>query len=392
MSADGSDEGEMMSERAGTFVPQRGGYTAFVPKPLPPKDLDLDEGLLLLLSKADTALARLDGVTQVLPNPDLFVAMYIKKEALLSSQIEGTQASLRGVLEFEADLQPEEDINEVREVINYIQAMGHGMEKLEFSEFSIDLLNEIHRFLIRGTRGGHKNPGTIRTEQNWIGIPGASIQDAMYVPPPPDLVPDLMRNLEEFIQQPDKIPLLIKASLIHAQFESIHPYLDGNGRMGRLLITFFLYSRGMLSKPLLYLSFYLKKHQQEYYRILNDIRYSGNWEAWIAFFLTGVIETSTNSVETAKKIIGLRSDLVNTLLEKNIGGVTALKFIDVLFETPLITVSRAAGALDISRQTANALVKKFEDAGILVEITGNKRYKRYVFSDYLRIVQEGTYR
>lgn len=381
-----------MSERAGTLVPQKGGYAAFVPKPLPPEDLDLDEGLLLLLSKADTALARLDGVIQVLPNPDLFVAMYIKKEALLSSQIEGTQASLRGVLEFEADLKPEEDINEVREVVNYIKAMGHGMEKLEFSEFSIDLLNEIHRFLIQGTRGGYKRPGTIRAEQNWIGTAGTPIQDAVYVPPPPEMVPALMRNLERFIQQPDRIPLLIKAALIHAQFESVHPYLDGNGRMGRLLITFFLYYKGMLSKPLLYLSFYLKKHQQEYYRILNDIRYSGDWETWIAFFLRGVIETSTNSVETAKKIIGLRSDLVNTLLEKNIGGVVALKFIDVLFETPLITVSRAAEALDISRQSANALVKKFEDAGILVEITGNQRYKRYIFSDYLRIVQEGTYR
>jgi Fic family protein len=392
MNADGSGEGEMMSERAGTLVPQKGGYAAFVPKPLPPEDLDLDEGLLLLLSKADTALARLDGVIQVLPNPDLFVAMYIKKEALLSSQIEGTQASLRGVLEFEADLKPEEDINEVREVVNYIKAMGHGMEKLEFSEFSIDLLNEIHRFLIQGTRGGYKRPGTIRAEQNWIGTAGTPIQDAVYVPPPPEMVPALMRNLERFIQQPDRIPLLIKAALIHAQFESVHPYLDGNGRMGRLLITFFLYYKGMLSNPLLYLSFYLKKHQQEYYRILNDIRYSGDWETWIAFFLRGVIETSTNSVETAKKIIGLRSDLVNTLLEKNIGGVVALKFIDVLFETPLITVSRAAEALDISRQSANALVKKFEDAGILVEITGNQRYKRYIFSDYLRIVQEGTYR
>jgi Fic family protein len=385
-------EEEMTSERAGTLVPQKGGYMAFVPKPLPPQDLDLDDSLLLLLSRADTALARLDGVTQVLPNPDLFVAMYIKKEALLSSQIEGTQASLRGVLEFEADLQPEDDINEIREVVNYIKAMGHGMEKLEFSEFTVDLLNEIHRFLIQGTRGGYKKPGTIRTEQNWIGVMGTPIQDAMYVPPPPEKVPDLLHNLEQFIQQKDKIPLLIKAALIHAQFESIHPYIDGNGRMGRLLITFFLYSKGMLSKPLLYLSFYLKKHQQEYYQILNDVRYGGNWERWIAFFLTGVIETSTNSVETAKKIIDLRSDLVKTLLEKNIGGVIALKFIDVLFETPVITVSRAAEALDVSRQTANSLVKKFEDAGILVEITGNKRYKRYMFGDYLRIIQEGTYR
>ncbi|MFY1644807.1 Fic family protein, partial [Methanoculleus bourgensis] len=202
--------------RAGVFVRQEGGYDAFIPHPLPPQDLVFDEGILYLLSKADGALARLDGVTQVLPNPDLFVAMYIKKEALLSSQIEGTQASLQGVLEFEAHIRPKDDINEIQEVLNYIKALHHGIEKLSFSPLSLDLMNEIHRFLIQGTRGSHKLPGRLRHVQNWIGVPGGTIQDAVFVPPPPDQVPGLMKDLEWFIQSHDRTPTLVKAALIHA--------------------------------------------------------------------------------------------------------------------------------------------------------------------------------
>jgi len=366
-----------------------GGYDAFIPTPLPPEDLDLDENLLLLLSKADRALAKLDGVAEVLPNPDLFVAMYIKKEALLSSQIEGTQASLRGVLEFEADMKPKEDINEIREVVNYIQAMGHGMEKLSFAPFSLDLLNEIHRFLIKGTRGGARYPGVIRTEQNWIGVPGTTIFDAVFVPPPPEELPEILEDLMDFIGRRDKIPSLVKAALIHAQFETIHPYYDGNGRMGRLLITFYLYYLGILSRPLLYLSFYLKKNQQEYYEILNSVRFEGNWERWIEFFLKGVIETSENSIETARKIISLQNELKNGLVEHSIGGVAALRFIDYIFGHPIVSSSQVAEELGISRQTAIPLLKKFEEAGIIAEVTGQKRFRKYVFDDYLRIIQEG---
>jgi len=379
----------MESNRAGRFRRMPGGYDAFIPTPLPPEDLDLDENLLLLLSKADRALAKLDGVAEVLPNPDLFVAMYIKKEALLSSQIEGTQASLRGVLEFEADMKPKEDINEIREVVNYIQAMGHGMEKLSFAPFSLDLLNEIHRFLIKGTRGGARYPGVIRTEQNWIGVPGTTIFDAVFVPPPPEELPEILEDLMDFIGRRDKIPSLVKAALIHAQFETIHPYYDGNGRMGRLLITFYLYYLGILSRPLLYLSFYLKKNQQEYYEILNSVRFEGNWERWIEFFLKGVIETSENSIETARKIISLQNELKNGLVEHSIGGVAALRFIDYIFGHPIVSSSQVAEELGISRQTAIPLLKKFEEAGIIAEVTGQKRFRKYVFDDYLRIIQEG---
>ncbi|HJH30897.1 MAG TPA: Fic family protein, partial [Methanosarcinaceae archaeon] len=254
--------------RAGIFVLQKAGYETFIPNSLPPKDLVIDDELQLLLSKADGALARLDGVTQVLPNPDLFVAMYIKKEALLSSRIEGTQASLKGVLEFEAKLEPKENINDIREVINYIKAMHYGIDNLESDNLSPELINDIHKILIEGTRGTNKLPGKLRDFQNWIGTGGGTIHDAVYVPPPPEYVEELMSELEDFIQTPDNIPSLIKIALIHAQFETIHPYLDGNGRMGRLLITFYLYWKELLSRPLLYLSFYLKKNRNLYYETL----------------------------------------------------------------------------------------------------------------------------
>ena len=377
-------------ERAGKYVHQEKGYDTFIPHSLPPDELQIDEGLQLLLSKADSALARLDGVTEVLPNPDLFVAMYIKKEALLSSQIEGTQASLRGVLELEAKMKPHEDINEVQEVLNYIKAMHHGMEKLEFAEFSLDLLNEIHRFLIKGTRGSHKRPGKLRTEQNWIGPPGGTIHDAVFVPPPPEKVEPLMQDLVEYIKIKDKMPILIKIALIHAQFETIHPYLDGNGRMGRLLITYYLYWRKALSRPLLYLSFYLKKNREEYYRLLNGIRKDGDWESWIAFFLKGVIEVSNNSINAARKIIQLKESILEKLLEGRVSSIHAVKLIDLLYEQPVISINDVADFLEITHQSANNLVTRFEDIGILTEITGKQRYKRYIFIEYVRIIQEGT--
>lgn len=380
------------SSRAGTIEFRSysglGTYEVFIPSPLPP-ELILDDELLLLISEASDALARLDGVTQVLPNPDLFVAMYMKKEALLSSQIEGTQASLLGVLEFEADLPPRENINDIREVLNYLKAMSHGMEKLLFSDFSLSLINEIHEFLISGTRGTSKHPGKLREVQNWIGIQGLPIQQASYVPPPPDLVQPLMEDLQLFINKKDLIPPLIKTALIHAQFESIHPYEDGNGRMGRLLTTFFLYHRRVLSRPLLYLSYYLKKNQHEYYDLLNHVRFDGLWEDWIRFFLTGVIEVSKDSIETAKRIIGLQNELTQKLAIHRIGGLHAVRLIQLAFEYPILSTAQVTEALQVSRQTATLLIRKFEDAGILVEISGKQKHRRYQFIDYLRIIQSG---
>ena len=376
--------------RSGIFVEQPGGYKTFLPRSLPPPDdLDIDDEIQFLLSKADSALARLDGVTYVLPNPDLFVAMFIKKEALLSSQIEGTRVSLKGVLEFEANFKPTDDINQINDVLNYIKAMNYGLISIESNPISIELINRIHKILIEGTRGQLLDPGKIRHEQNWIGS-GDSIFAAKYIPPPAESVHLLMQDLERFIQNKDKFPPLIRTALIHAQFETIHPYLDGNGRMGRLLITFYLCSTDNLLRPLLYLSYYLKKNKEKYYELLNNIRIGGNWESWIHFFLKGVIEVSNNALETAKKIIKLKEATIENLAENNIGSVSAVKLVDYLFGNPMVSASQVATDMDISIQTAITLLRKFERAGIIIETTGQLRYRKYIFPSYLKIIYEGT--
>ena len=299
-----------MKDRAGKFVTQPAGYKAFAPKPLPPSPpIQYDEELQSLLSTADRSLARLDGVITVLPNPNLFIAMYVKKEALLSSQIEGTQASLEGVLEFEADLIPKENLDEIKEVINYVRALNHGIERLKELPMSLRLIKEIHKTLLEETRGAHRNPGEFRKSQNWIGPPGFPLSEAIFIPPPPDLVIPAMGELEKFLHQESNIPPLVKIGLIHAEFETIHPFLDGNGRIGRLLITFYLFWKEILSKPLLYLSFYLKKKRPEYYDLLMKVRIDGAWEEWIKFFLKGISDTSGEAAKSAREIIQLKEKL-----------------------------------------------------------------------------------
>jgi len=370
---------------------QPAGYRAFIPNPLPPElPINYDDELQSLLSKAERTLARLDGITTVLPNPDLFIAMYVKKEALLSSQIEGTQASLEGILEFEADLPPKEDINEVKEVINYVKAMNYGIERLKELPMSLRLIKEIHKILLEGTRGAHRDPGEFRRSQNWIGPPGASLNEAIYIPPPPDMVLSTMGELEKFLHSKDNIPPLVKIGLIHAQFETIHPFIDGNGRVGRLLITFYLFWKGILARPLLYLSFYLKKNKADYYDMLMKLRLEGAYENWLKFFLNGVSETSEESANTAREIIKLKDDLITKIYENSISSVYAVKLIDLLFVTPLISVKDAYERLKISNQAANELFKRFESIGILKEITGKQRYKRYIFKSYVDIIARGT--
>ncbi len=381
-----------MDRRAGTFVMQPGGYNAFIPNSLPPSPpIRFDGKLQSLLSEADRALARLDGITTVLPNPDLFIAMYVKKEALLSSQIEGSQASLEGVLEFEADLIPKENVNEIKEVINYIKALSYGIERLKELPMSLRLIKEIHRILLEETRGSRRSPGEFRKSQNWIGPPGASLNEAIFVPPPPEVVLPTMGDLEEFFHSKNNnIPPLIKIALIHSQFETIHPFLDGNGRIGRLLITFYLFWRGILSKPLLYLSFYLKKNRAEYYDLLMKVRLKGAWEDWIKFFLKGVSETSEEAAKTAREVIQLKEELITKLYDNSILSVYGIKLIDLLFTTPLISVKDISGKLNISKEAANELVKKFEKVGILKEITGKQRYKKYSFKEFIDIIGRGT--
>jgi len=381
----------MQDGQTGKYLIQPGGYKAFIPVALPPiKPIKYSEKLRNILSEADRALSRLDGVVTVLPNSDLFIAMYVKKEALLSSQIEGTQASLEGVLRFEANLEPEEDINEVKEVINYIKALNYGIARLSELPISNRLIKEIHKILIQGNRGTSKIPGEFRKIQNWIGLPGAALSDAIFVPPPPEKVPELISELEKFIHQKDEIPPLVKIALIHAQFETIHPFLDGNGRVGRLLITFYLYCKKILSHPLLYLSVYLKKNRSRYYDLLMEIREQDRWEEWLKFFLEGIKEVSEEAIILAKEIIILKEKLLKTLFLNKISSIYAVEFLNLLFIKPIITSTDIVKNLNTSKETANQLIKKFEKINIIREISGKKRYKKYIFLDYINIIKRGT--
>lgn len=376
--------------RSGAYVMQPTGYRAFIPKPLPPHPRTKIEGdLQNLLSKADMALARLDGMAEILPNVDLFIAMFVKKEALLSSQIEGTQASLEDLFEFESG-EKLDNVNDVTDVVNYVKALNYGIERLAHLPMSLRLIREIHALLLKGTRGSTRRPGEFKKSQNWIGPPAATLNEATFVPPPPHEALQAMGELERYMHEKAKLPPLIDCALLHYQFETIHPFLDGNGRMGRLLITFYLYWKGCLHKPLLYLSYYFKRNRQEYYDRLNMVRNTGNFEQWVAFFLRGIIETSGAAVETARKILELQSSHRKLLWEKKISSPIAVGILERLFYTPAVSINEIAGQFGISYQAASTLVNQLEKAGILKEVTGKKRDKRYVYDDYLKILTGGT--
>ena len=376
--------------RSGKYIKQQTGYKAFIPEPLPPDPVvAVEKDMQNLLSKADMALARLDGLGYILPNENLFIAMYVKKEALISSQIEGTQASLEDLFQFESGVIPE-NTNDVEEVVNYVKALNYGIERLDSFPMSLRLIKEIHDLLMVGVRGGDKTPGEFRKSQNWIGPHGATLKDATFIPPPPYEANTAMGDLELYMHNSDDLPVLIRCALIHYQFETIHPFLDGNGRLGRLIITFFLYWQGVMGKPLLYLSYFFKKHRQEYYDRLNMVRDSGDFEQWITFFLKGVILTSESAVETAKAILELQSNHRSSLWQKKISSPYAVGVLEKLFFTPMVTVKDISSEFGISFQAASTLVAQFEKAGILKEITGLKRNKRYIYDDYLEILNEGA--
>ncbi|NTU41501.1 MAG: Fic family protein [Nitrospirales bacterium] len=376
--------------RSGTYVKQPAGYRAFIPTPLPPDPpIAITGDLQNLLSRADMSLARLDGIGHILPNVNLFIAMYVRKEALLSSQIEGTEASLEDIFELESGEKPK-NINDVTEVVNYIKALNYGIERLESFPMSLRLMKEIHSALMTGVRGGEKMPGEFKKSQNWLGPAGCSLNDASFVPPPPHEAEKAMGDLEKYMHGQDSLPVLINCALVHYQFETIHPFLDGNGRLGRLLITFYLSWKGILNKPLLYLSYFFKKRRQEYYDRLTLVRENGDYEQWIAFFLKGVMEASDSAVETSKRILELQTNHRNLLWKKRISSPLAVGILEKLFYTPYISVRNISQSFDISFQAASTLVAQFEKAGILQEITGRKRDKRYVYADYLNILTEGT--
>ncbi|MEL6902688.1 MAG: Fic family protein [Cyanobacteria bacterium J06606_4] len=376
--------------RAGQYVEQIKGYRAFIPSSLPPQpEINMDPEMWNLLSQADRALGRLDGATDALPNPELFVFMYVRKEAVLSSQIEGTQASLIDVLEFESQALEPGNPKEVGEVVNYISAINYGLERLERLPVSLRLIREIHSELMKGVRGAERSPGEFRRTQNWIGPSGCSLSEAIYVPPPPHEMIQALDNLERFLHSSQPLPTLIKVGLAHAQFETIHPFLDGNGRTGRLLITFLLCEQNILQRPLLYISYYFKKYRSEYYSHLQSIRDAGDWEGWLKFFLIGVYETAQEAASTARQIVSLKEEHRQLALEKmGRRSGNAIALLESLYYRPIFTVDNAVEVTNLSYTNANTLVKDLIAIGLLTEITGQKRNRAFSYEPYLSVFKE----
>jgi len=380
-----SEEDSRALRRGGRYVLQPSGYKAFIPAPLPPK-IDIDTELQTLLSKADRALGRLDGSIQTLPNPDLFVFMYVRKEAVLSSQIEGTQASLNDVIKAEAEIFNDAKKTDVSEVINYVAAMNYGLKRLDQLPLSRRLILEIHARLLKDVRGNRMNPGEMRRSQNWIGPAGCTLTEATFVPPPFEEAEQAFSNLEKFLHDESPIPPLIRIGLAHAQFETIHPFLDGNGRMGRLLITFFLCEREILQKPVLYISHFFKQYRSEYYDRLQSVRDRGEWEAWLKFFLRGIAEVAAQATETAKKIVALREEHRSLIAEKfGRQGGKAIRLLERLYERPTVSVNDVCQLLEISFPNANALVEKFTEHRLLFEMTGQARNRVFLYRPYTRL-------
>jgi len=380
-------KGENRSTRSGRYQRQPTGYAAFIPEPLPPDpQLAFDDEMQTLLSKADRALGRLDGSIQTLPNPDLFVFMYVRKEAVLSSQIEGTQSSLDDVLQVEASVMGHRRSGDALDVLNYVSAMKHGLQRLDKLPISIRLIKEIHKVLLTDVRGREHNPGELRTSQNWIGPSGCNLMEATFVPPPPHLVMSSLGDLEIFIQSHIELPILIKIGLIHSQFETIHPFLDGNGRIGRLLITFLLCASEIMTSPVLYISHYFKRHRTEYYERLQRVRDYGEWEEWIKFFLAGIAEVSLEATETARKIVSLREAHRSIVTEKfGRAAGSGLRILEELFTRPIISVSDVKDLLNMTFPSANNLVERFVEQEILHEITGQRRYRVFRYTPYVNL-------
>ena len=379
-----------LSTRAGRYLQQPQGYRAFIPRDLPPEPpIRMDPEMWALLSQADRALGRLDGYTETLPNPDLFVFMYVRREAVLSSQIEGTQASLMDVLEFEAQALQPGGPQDVAEVVNYVAAMNHGLERLKEIPVSLRLLREIHAKLLAGVRGSERSPGEFRRSQNWIGPPGCTLTSALFVPPPPHELFDVLGKLELFLHDPAPMPVLIKVGLAHAQFETIHPFLDGNGRVGRLLITFLLCEKGALQRPLLYLSHYFKRYRSEYYGRLQAVRDRGDWEGWLRFFLRGMNEVAEEAVVTARRLVRLREEnraLITSSLGRSAGK--ALLLLEQLYFRPIVSAQWVAEATTLSFANANVLIKRLMDLGLLQETTGQRRNRRFSYEPYLALFKD----
>jgi Fic family protein len=364
---------------------------AFVPAPLPPvPPLVWDAELRDKFDRALVALGRLDAVSVLLPDTSLFLYMYVRKEAVLSSQIEGTQSSLSDLLFYEVNRQPGVPLDDVQEVSNYVAALRHGLARIEEGfPLSLRLLKEVHAVLLTKGRGSQQTPGEFRRSQNWIG--GTRPGNAHFVPPPADRLMECMGALEHFLHdQPEKTPALIKAALAHVQFETIHPFLDGNGRLGRLLITLLLCSEGVLREPLLYLSLYFKSHRQQYYSLLNHVRVTGDWESWLDFFADAVIETAQVAVETASSLARLAEtdrQRINTL-GRSAGS--ALRVQQAMLEHPVVSSGQLVEKTGMTAATVNAVLLRLEQLGVVSELSGQQRNRLYSYTAYINLMNQGT--
>ena len=383
---------ETSNMRLGSFAKTDvGGETvsAFIPPPLPPSPPVDVLPLLGKLSAAERALGRLDGITMLLPRHDLFLYMYVRKEAVLSSQIEGTQSTLTDLLRFEATVEAGQAFDDVREVSNYVDAMMFGLNRLEELPLSLRLIREMHARLMDGNRGGDKNPGEFRRSQNWIG--GSRPGNAMFVPPPVSELDGCLSDFETFIHdETSDLPPLLKAGLLHVQFETLHPFLDGNGRIGRLLITLYLCSKGSLRAPLLYLSLFLKSNRTDYYRLLQNVRETGAWEDWLAFYLTGVEQTANQAFEAATRIVELfKADRDRIMADSDRAG-SSLRVHEWMQSNPFVSSNRLVERIGLSPPTVNAALADLERLGIISEVTGKRRNRVFSYTAFLDILSEGT--
>ncbi len=363
---------------------------AYVPRSLPPDPPVVLDALLPLLDRATHALGRLDGLSKILPDPDLFLYPYVRKEAVLSSQIEGTQSSLSDLLLFESEAAPGVPLDDVREVSNYVAAMQHGLDRLRGGfPLSLRLIREIHGILLRGGRGEHETPGEFRTSQNWIG--GTRPGNATYVPPPPERLMECLDSFEKFLHDETvRLPLLVQLGMIHVQFETIHPFLDGNGRLGRLLITLLLCARGALTEPLLYLSLYFKTHRSYYYDLLQRVRTEGAWEEWLAFFLEGTETTARQAADTATELIHLFDADRKRVQAIGRPSLSALRVHEYMQRKPLIVIGPAARELHLSVPTVTSSLAQLTELGIVVEITGRARDRVFAYRRFLDLISAGT--
>ena len=376
---------DFKDKKNGRLIKTSSDYRAFIPHPLPPQ-LTLTWELVKQLSEADRALSELAGVARTLPNPHLLIGPFTRREAVLSSRIEGTQASLSDLLFFEASGSVDPKAPDVQEVSNYVKAMEYGLARLKKFPVSLRLFRELHEQLMAGVRGDHLTPGEFRRSQNWIGLPGCTLMDATYVPPPTDEMHDALGHLEQYLHAPSSLPLLIRLAGIHYQFEAIHPFLDGNGRIGRLLITLLLCSEEALSEPLLYLSAYFERRREDYYRLLLGVSQAGRWDEWISFFLQGVAEQSKDAISRSGQLLDLWQTY-RAMLQSARSSALQLQLVDELFSYPAITIAQAAKRLKVTQRSAQLNVEKLVRKGILREGTGKKRNRVFVAPEIIKITE-----